>query len=217
MPAAAAPETAPMHPQRPLLIVDVDEVLALFMHGFARFIEPLGYEMRIDRFALFQNIYRAGASEHLDLESGKVLFDDFFRFGHAGMEPTPHAAESLQALSQHASVVILTNAPDHGRVERGAWLAQHGMDYPMVINQGPKGEAVATLAARTRGPTAFVDDLLGNLNSAADSAPQVHRFQLVADPRLQPIAPSDPERHRRIDHWPTLRGAIAASLGLGAK
>ena len=201
-------------PARPLLIVDVDEVLALFMVGFGRFLEPKGYEMRIDRFALFQNIYRAGATEHLDFTEGRTLFDDFFRFGHDHLEPTPHAADTLRALSQNASVVILTNAPDCGREPRAAWLARHGMDYPMVINQGAKGEAVAVLAARTSAPAAFVDDLLPNLESAAESAPQVHRFQLVADARLQPLAPSAPDRHRRIDDWPTLRIAIARTLGL---
>ncbi|MCA6241690.1 MAG: hypothetical protein IM667_13720, partial [Phenylobacterium sp.] len=61
--------TSPDHPppdlkalgvsgQRPLIIVDVDEVLGLFMEGFARYLATRGFEMRFDRFALFQNIYR---------------------------------------------------------------------------------------------------------------------------------------------------------------
>ena len=214
MPAVADPKTVEIHPDRPLVIVDVDEVLALFMVGFGRFLEPKGYEMRVDRFALFQNIYRAGATEHLDFTEGRTLFDDFFRFGHDHLEPTPHAADSLRALARHASVVILTNAPDCGREPRAAWLARHGMDYPMVINQGAKGEAVATLAGRTCAPSAFIDDLLPNLDSAAESAPQVHRFQLVADERLRPLAPSSPDRHRRIDDWPSLLAAIEGVLGL---
>ncbi len=214
MPAVADPKTVEIHPDKPLVIVDVDEVLALFMVGFGRFLEPHGYEMRVDRFALFQNIYRPGATEHLDLKEGRSLFDDFFRFGHDHLEPTPHAADSLRALARNASVVILTNAPDCGREPRAAWLARHGMDYPMVINQGAKGEAVATLAGRTTAPAAFIDDLLPNLDSAAESAPLVHRFQLVADARLQPLAPTAPDRHRRIDDWPTLHTAIAGVLGL---
>jgi hypothetical protein len=216
LPAVADPKTVEIHPTRPLVIVDVDEVLALFMVGFGRFLEPRGYEMRVDRFALFQNIYRPGAAEHLDVKEGRSLFDDFFRFGHDHLEPTPHAADSLRALSRGASVVILTNAPDCGREPRAAWLARHGMDYPMVVNAGPKGEAVATLAGRTSAQAAFIDDLLPNLESAAEAAPLVHRFQLVADPRLQPLAPCAPERHRRIDDWPSLRAAIEGALGLTA-
>jgi len=89
---------------------------------------------------------------------------------------------------------------------------KHGMDYPMIINQGPKGEAIAALAARTNKPVAFVDDLIGNLDSSAQAAPQVRRFQLVADPRLRELAPTAPDRHRRIDHWPQLYDALAEAL-----
>jgi len=199
-------------PEKPLLIVDVDEVLALFMHGFGRFVATRGYEMRVDRFALFQNIYRLGESDCIDLATGRTLFDDFFRFADA-IDPTPEAAHSLRKLA-HAGVgvVILTNAPPHAREPRARWLVKHGMDYPMIINQGPKGAAIAELAARTKKPVAFVDDLLGNLDSAAEAAPQVHRFQLVADVRLRGMAPTAPDRHRRIDLWPQLYDALAEAL-----
>jgi hypothetical protein len=107
--------------------------------------------------------------------------------------------------------VVLTNAPGHARAGRARWLVKHGIDFPMIINEGAKGAAVAELAARTNKPSAFIDDLLPNLDSAAQSAPAVHRFQLVADERLRLYAPSSP-LHRRIDHWPTLADEIAAAL-----
>jgi hypothetical protein len=208
------PSDVAIDPGRPLLIVDVDEVLALFMHGFGRFLEGRGYEFRVDRFALFQNIYSPGAEAHLDIETGKILFDDFFRFATEDLEPAPDAADSLARLALGASVVVLTNAPDVARAGRARWLSRHGMDYPMIINAGLKGEAVAALAARTAGPTAFIDDLIHNLNSVEAAAPAVHRFQMVADPRLRPLAPAAPDRHRRIDDWPDLRVALAETLGL---
>ena len=203
-------------PEKPLLIVDVDEVLALFMHGFGRFVATRGYEMRVDRFALFQNIYRLGESECIDLATGRTLFDDFFRFAAEDIDPAPDAAHSLRKLRQAGvTIVILTNAPPHAREPRARWLVKHGMDYPLIINEGAKGGPVAALAAQTRKPVAFVDDLLGNLESAAEAAPRVHRFQLVADERLRPIAPTAPERHTRIDRWPKLREALADVLELG--
>src|SRR5665213_4490279 len=73
--ASLDPNQVAIDPRLPLLIVDVDEVLGLFMHGFGRFLGTRGYEFRTDRFALFQNIFAPGAEEHLDLESGRVLFD----------------------------------------------------------------------------------------------------------------------------------------------
>lgn len=205
------PSSVDLHPDRPLLIVDVDEVLGLFMLGFDRFVAERGYEMRIDRFALFQNIYPIGKDEHIDVATGRVLMDDFFRFGAEAMDPTPHAVESLNRLAKDASVVVLTNAPGHAREGRARWLVKHGIDFPLIINEGAKGAAVAELAARTKGPAAFIDDLLPNLDSAHQAAPAVHRFQIVADERLRQYAPSSP-LHRRVDDWPTLADEIAVAL-----
>ncbi|HEX4182349.1 MAG TPA: hypothetical protein VHY34_03745 [Caulobacteraceae bacterium] len=184
------------------------------MNGFGRFLAGRGYEFRVDRFALFQNIYEPGAATHLDVEIGRTLFDDFFRFGCEDIDPAPGASESLRRLAAGAGVVILTNAPDYARAARARWLARHGMDYPLIINAGLKGEAVATLAERTSGPVAFIDDLIPNLNSVEAAAPAVRRFQMVADPRLRLLAPCEPERHTRIDEWPDLHSALALALGL---
>jgi hypothetical protein len=197
--------------------VDVDEVLAMFMRGFERFLSPHGYEMRITKFALFQNIYRLSDGMVLDLDVGREFFNRFFEEAVADIEPAPGARAALRRLAEEASVVILTNAPAHGREPRSRWLVRHGFDYPMIINSGPKGPAVATLAGRTRAPVAFVDDLLMNLESVAVLAPDVRRFQMVADERLRPHAPCDPSRHTRIDDWPAMAEAIAEALGLAPR
>ena len=201
-----------VRPDTPLVIVDVDEVLARFMHGFGTFIARHGFELRFDRYALFQNIYRQGETEHLDLIAGRALFDDFFRDGAGDLLPALGAADALADLSTRADVVILTNAPEHGRQARGRWLKTHGFDYPLVINSGPKGPSAAYLSERTASPSVFIDDLLPQLDSVAERAPGVSRFQMVADERLRPLAPSDPERHTRIDLWPDLKTAIERKL-----
>ncbi|MGH6955668.1 MAG: hypothetical protein ACREEW_03265 [Caulobacteraceae bacterium] len=197
----------------PLAVIDVDEVLAMFMRGFERFVCAQGYEMRIERFALFQNIYRPGESEHIDVAAGRRLFEAFFEADVEDIDAAPGAAEALARLAGRASVVILTNAPSQGREPRARWLVKHGFPYPMVVNAGLKGPAVAALAAMTTGKAAFVDDLLPNLDSVAEAAPAVARFQTVADARLRPLAFSAPERHRRIDDWADLGPAIAEAIG----
>jgi phosphoglycolate phosphatase-like HAD superfamily hydrolase len=201
-----------VRPNAPLVIVDVDEVLAQFMAGFGAFIARHGFELRFDRYALFQNIYRPGETQHVDLIAGKALFDDFFRDGADDLLPADGAADALADLSTRAGVVILTNAPEHGRQSRSRWLKTHGFDYPLVINSGPKGPPAADLAARTNGPSVFIDDLLPQLESVAQTAPGVSRFQMVADARLRPLAPCAPERHTRIDLWPDLKVAIEHKL-----
>jgi len=201
-----------LDPQAPLIIVDVDEVLAMFMRGFEQFVGGHGYEMRISRFALFQNIFSVEDGAVLDLERGRELFDQFFATAVEHIDPAPGAREGLADLAAHGSIVVLTNAPAHGRAPRSRWLNRHGFPYPLVINAGLKGPAVAALAARTAGPVAFVDDLLPNLESVAQSAPDVLRFQMVADERLRPYAPEAPDRHARIDHWPQLSAAMIEAL-----
>lgn len=201
-----------VHPSRPLVIVDVDEVLAKFMAGFERYVGRHGYEMRVDKFALFQNIYPAGEANHVGIERGVELFNDFFLHGADDLEPAEGAADALANLSGRADVVILTNAPGHGREARSGWLTKHGFDYPLVINAGLKGPAAADLSQRTAGASAFIDDLLPNLESVAESAPAIARFQMVADERLRPLAPSLPDRHPRHDEWPALKAAIEAAI-----
>jgi hypothetical protein len=197
---------------RPLAIVDVDEVLGLFMQGFGQYLEAQGLEFRVDRFALFQNIYRPGETEHLDIAEGRRHYDAFFRYGCGDMPLAPGGAQALRTLSGKASVVILTNAPGQARLARARWLGRHGMDYPLILNSGPKGPLAAALAAQVRGPVVFVDDLIPNLDSVAEHAPQVTRFQSVADERLRPLAPTAPDRHTRIDDWDELRQAIEAAI-----
>ncbi len=186
----------------------------MFMRGFERFLAPHGYEMRITRFALFQNIYRVADGEVMDLETGRRLFNSFFEEAVEHIDPTAGAREALSGLAANANVVVLTNAPAHGREARARWLDKHGFPYSMIVNTGPKGPAVAALAERAAAPTAFIDDLLPNLDSVAEAAPEVLRFQLVADQRLRPFAPSDPARHRRIDDWAQMAEEIAAGLSL---
>ena len=128
------------------------------------------------------------------------------------IEPAPGAAAGLADIAALANVVILTNAPETARELRGGWLKQHGMDYPMILNSGPKGPAVKALAARTRSPVMFVDDLISNLDSVASEAPDVIRFQMVADPALRRLAPGNPERHRRVDDWATLSRVAVESV-----
>jgi hypothetical protein len=210
-------ETLHVDPDRPLIVVDVDEVLGLFMRGFEVFVGGHGLEMRIDRFALFQNLYRPGEATHVDVSHGRRLFDAFFACDPHRMDVVPGAASALAGLADCATIVILSNAPEVCRATRARWLAENGLPYPLVIGAGPKGPTVAALASRTRAPTAFVDDLLPNLDSVEAEAPHVHRFQSVADERLRPFAPSAPDRHPRFDSWVDLAPAIAHALKLSSR
>lgn len=113
--------------ERPLLIVDVDEVLGLFMEGFARYLAAQGLEMRFDRFALFQNIYRPGEDRHIDIETGQAHFQSFFRDAVAEMPVAEGGPEALARLSRRADIVILTNAP--GQAVEGRQRCSGNMEW----------------------------------------------------------------------------------------
>ena len=217
MAANAAPPSAPtleslgLSRERPLVIVDVDEVLGLFMQGFGAFIAERGYELRFERFALFQNIYRPGSAEHLDLAEGRELFNAFFRAGCGEIEPAPGAVAALNRLKARAEILILSNAPAEAERLRGEWLKRHGLPRALILSSGPKGPITAGLVAQTSGKTAFVDDLIPNLDSVAEHSPATATFQHVADLRLRPLAPRS-DRHPRIDDWAALGEAIEASI-----
>ncbi|ACG77722.1 conserved hypothetical protein [Phenylobacterium zucineum HLK1] len=210
-PVAPSLESLGLSIDRPLVLVDVDEVLGLFMQGFGDFLAGHGLEFRIDRFALFQNIYRPGAAEHLDLESGRELFDEFFRTHCHEIEPAPGAIPALNRLADRAEILILSNAPAQAERLRAQWLKRHGLAHPLILNTGPKGPIAAGLVGQTPHPTAFVDDLLPNLDSVAEHSPATATFQHVADERLRPLAPRS-ERHPRIDDWAALAEAIEAAI-----
>ena len=50
----------PIDETRGLAIIDVDEVLALFIQGFDTFLRSHGHEFRLQNFALFSNVYPCG-------------------------------------------------------------------------------------------------------------------------------------------------------------
>ncbi len=210
-PSAPSLESLGLRRDRPLVIVDVDEVLGLFMKGFGAFVAERGYELRFDRFALFQNLYRPGATEPIDLSEGRELFNAFFATDCGELEPAPGAVKALRKLEAKAELLILSNAPASAERLRGDWLRRHGLPRALILSSGPKGPITAGLTAQTHGKTAFIDDLIPNLDSVAEHSPGTATFQHVADLRLRPLAPRS-DRHRRIDDWTELGDAIEAAI-----
>ncbi len=195
----------------PVAVIDVDEVLGLFVQGFDRWLRGRGHELRMTSFRLFGSIFAAEADEPAAKDEAKALFELYFAEGCGRMETAPGAVEALARVAERAAVVILTNAPEASRALRGDWLKRHGLPYPLIVNAGPKGPPVAALALAAGGRCAFVDDLLPNLDSVAEHAPAAARFQLVADPALRVMAPAS-DAHRRVDDWAALAPLLEQAL-----
>lgn len=185
---------------RPLLICDADEVLLYFAQAFERYLSINGYTIDFSSFALTGNI-RDARGVALDALTVKDKVAAFFADDIESCTPVTGAAASLQRLSLHADIVILTNIPAAQRARREAALAGHGMPYPVFTNEGSKGEAVRALAAGRQAAVAFIDDLPPHHSAVLRSAPHVHRIHMVADERLRRLVPPASDAHVRLDDW----------------
>lgn len=176
---------------RPLLICDVDEVVVHFTRALEAFLQDRSMWLDTSSFAINGNVRKAGSNEAVADAIVGDLIDQFFHHKTAELEPIDDAVSSLNALSDLATVVLLTNLPHHARGKRIENMMSLGVRFPVITNSGPKGPAIAHLAAQTEMPVVFVDDSPGFIMSAREQAPHVHLIHFLQDERfarhLQPF------------------------------
>ena len=171
-------------PHRPLVICDVDEVVVHFTRALEVFLRDRSMWLDTSSFAINGNVRQAGSNEPIADSIVGDLIDAFFDERTADLEPIEDAVSSLNTLSNAATVVLLTNLPHHARDKRIANMKSLGVRYPVVTNSGPKGPAIAHLAAQTKKPVVFVDDSPGFIKSARERAPDVHLVHFLQDERF---------------------------------
>ncbi len=197
---------------RPLIVCDVDEVLAAFMAGFEPYLHEQALYFTWASYSLDGNIRRRDDDSPIAPAEVRRLVAAFFADHTETLAPVPGAAEALRALAGRAQIVILSNIPDAQRAARARWLARHGLAYPVVANSGSKGPAVAELAARAKAPAFFIDDSPRHHRAVAELAGAVRRLHFVADPRLARLLAPAPECHHRLDRWAAVRAVIETEL-----
>ena len=168
-----------LRPDRPLIAVDVDEVLVIFVDHLRRHIRTLGYEMHLVTYQLEGSIFPIGSRNPLPFDGCIELINDFFRTQTLAQAPVPGGEPALTRLARDAQVVILTNVPRHATAMRRANLDALGIHWPMVVNSGGKGRAMAWLAHHVQAPCAFVDDSFKQVESVAKYAPDTIRLHFA--------------------------------------
>lgn len=202
--------TLDLDPARPLLAVDVDEVVVGLAAHLGAYAAENGYALRLTEYKLDGALWRADGRE-ASREEFKTLFDGFFQTQTRHQRAYPGAADALRALSSQVQIVILTNVPFHARADRVANLAGQGIDYPLIANAGPKGPALRWLGERaTRA--AFIDDSPAQLASAAHYAPEIARIHFVGDDALRGHLRHVQDAQHRAENWPTLHGVVERIL-----
>jgi hypothetical protein len=205
------PATVPLIVDRPLLIVDADEVILRFAEGFDKFLAERDLFLDLTSYRLHGNVKRkSDRVAVLNVEVTALL--DEFRADLDWLEQVEGAADTLRGLMPVMNVVVLSNVNEMQAPARLRNFAKHKLPVPLMVNDGPKGPAVKALAARAARPTFFVDDIPQHHASVAETAPDVFRIHLIGDDRLKALLPPSPHAHLRAENWREADHFIRAKL-----
>ena len=198
----------------PLIAVDVDEVLVVFVDHLSRYIRTLGYEMRLVRYQLEGSIFPIGSDEAIPFDDCIALIRDFFEHETEAQEAIQGGPEVLQALSEQVQIVLLTNVPRHATEGRRRNMDALGVPYPLVVNQGGKGRAMAWLAARAGARCAFLDDSVKQIESVAKHVPDVFRVHFAWADFIDRFYPACAYASARVRNWQEADAVLREALRL---
>lgn len=199
---------------RPLLVLDVDEVVLEFVRPFTGFLNARQLALKTTSFRLHGNIVEAATGAALEDRLVGELIAAFFEAQEDWQTAAAEAATGLASLAGQAEIVMLTAMPHRHRNARRALLDRLGFPYPLVTTERAKGPAIAMLRGDTPRPVAFVDDLPSNLVSVRQSVPDAHLFHLMMHPEFRALLPPLPDGVVAAEDWRDAVPRIAAALGI---
>jgi hypothetical protein len=199
---------------RPLLVLDVDDVLLEFIRALPRFLDERGFLLTVASFRLTGNITERASGRLAEQAEVWSLLDEFFHRQADWQEAIDGAAEALDELGRGAEIVMLTAMPHRHRAIRRAHLDTLGLHYPLLTTEMAKGPAVARLRGRRQRPVAFVDDQPPNHLSVRESVADAHLFHLMSDNSLRALLPPLPDDIHVVQDWKDATPRIARALGL---
>ncbi|MBZ9677154.1 hypothetical protein [Mesorhizobium sp. ES1-1] len=199
---------------RPLLILDVDDVVLEFIRPFPNFLKARGFDLTFASFRLTGNIAETETGRLVEQPEVTALLDEFFHTQADWQSITDGAAAALAQLGDRAEIIMLTAMPHKHRATRRAHLDALGLNFPLLTTEMAKGPAVAKLRGKNGRPVAFVDDQPPNLISARSSVEDAHLFHLMADNSLRAFLPPMPEDIIVVQDWHEAAPLIAQALGV---
>ena len=202
---------------RPLLVLDVDDVLMDFIQPFIVFLDGEGFNLPLRSFKLTGNLARKDTGEVLDADAVGKLLNAFFAVQADWQVAAPGSVDTLTEFSREAEIVLLTAMPHAHRAVRRSHLDSIGFPYPLLTTEMAKGPAIRTLRGTTGRPVAFVDDIPNNLASARAAVADAHLFHLTTSPHLRDMLPPLPDDVVMVDDWADAAPRIATALGLSAR
>lgn len=199
---------------RPLLVLDVDDVVLEFLRPFMTFLDGQDFELALNTFKLNGNIKSRATGELASNEAVATMVSTFFDAQAEWQTLAEGAAPTIARMADEAEIVMLTAMPHRFRATRRAHLDALGLPYPLVTTEKAKGPALKRLRGESRRPVAFVDDMPINHDSVLASVPDAHAFHLMSMPELRSLLPPLPDGVHVVDTWRDAGPKIAAALGL---
>jgi hypothetical protein len=200
---------------RPLLVLDVDDVILEFIRPLPRYLASRGLELRLGTFNIHSNVFDVATDEQVAADRVSAAIDAFFAVQADWQEIAEGAAEALASFSDRAEIVLLTAMPHRHHAVRRAHLDRLGLPYPLLTTEMPKGPAIAMLRGDKGRAVAFVDDMPRNLLSARECVPDASLFHLMADNSVRALLPPfDLHGITTVTDWHDARPRIAEALGL---
>jgi hypothetical protein len=199
---------------RPLLVLDVDEVVLEFVGPFVNFLDSQGLDFRAESFRLIGNVYDRESGAEIEKERVSALLSGFFEEQAEWQAATEGAADAVGSFANDVEIVLLTAMPHQYREKRRMLLESLGFPYPLVTTEAAKGPAIRALRGDHPRPVAFVDDILRNLMSVHETLPDAGLLHLMAHHGLRALMPPLPEFVIAAEHWRDARVKIAHCLGL---
>lgn len=199
---------------RPLLVLDVDDVLLHFVGPLLRYFETQGCALRLQTFRLFGNVFEAETGAAVANERVSAMLDGFFGNQTEWQTLVDGAQKAVAGIALKAEVVLLTAMPHRHRETRRTLLNTLGLPYPLLTTEMEKGPAIHRLRGHTRRPVAFVDDMPHNLASARRAVDDAHLFHLIADNGLRPLLPDLPQDAAVVMDWNEAGERISGALRL---
>lgn len=200
--------------ERPLVVLDVDDVLLHFVGPLLRYFEGNGCALRLQTFRLFGNVFDIETGAAVENDRVSALLDGFFALQTDWQTPVDGAAQAVATIAGKAEVVLLTAMPHHHRDTRRAFLDRIGLPYPLLTTRMAKGPAIRHLRGQSGRAVAFVDDMPHNLASARSAVAEASLFHLIADNSLRPLLPELPPDTAVAMDWREAGDGIAAALKL---
>ncbi len=199
---------------RPLLVVDVDEVVLEFVTPFSSFLASRDLDLGMGVFKLHGNIFSKGTKDAIGDDQVTVLIDEFWGVQADWQQIASGADAALASLASSAQIVLLTAMPHRFREHRQRHLEALGLPYPLLTTEAPKGPAVARIRGEGGRRAAFVDDILHNHLSVQKAAPDIALFHLMAHDELRALQRPMPEGVTAVEGWVEAEPLIAQALGL---